>query len=199
MKALKAILIVLVSLVALLFIISFLLPNKTHVERKGIVHAPPSTVYGIVNDLHSWTKWDAWSSKDPNMTVKFEGPETGVNSKRIWESKDKNVGSGNMIITANEPNKKITTLLDFGLASKPNATFDFKEVPEGTEVTWSMDMTFEGFAPKRYFGLIMDKMVGGDYEKGLANLDAYVKTLPPPAPPTAAVPATDSTAASVAK
>jgi Polyketide cyclase / dehydrase and lipid transport len=46
----------------------------------------------------------------------------------------------------------------------------------GTRATWSLDTDFSGSLLGRYFGLALDRMVGPDYEKGLAQLKALAES-----------------------
>lgn len=163
----RNILIGLVVLVALAVGVAFVLPQHATAKRETVMAASPQQVFLIVNDMSRWNDWAPWAKMDPEMKLKFEGPAQGVNAKMSWTSAK--LGNGSITITSAEEFKKIVQALDFDGASA-TSTFEFVPADGGTKVTW----TFEndaGMNPiSRYFGLLVDSMVGKDYETGLANL-----------------------------
>ncbi|MFM2224371.1 MAG: hypothetical protein RJA07_573 [Bacteroidota bacterium] len=177
LKILKWVGIVIVALL----VISFFLPSTSHVERTYVVKASPPVVYALVNDLHKWETWSPWYEMDKKMKITYNEIPSGKGASYTWVSQNKNVGNGSMEIidaTSNE----IKTQMHFGDMGNPTATFKFEAVPEGTKVTWAFegDCSENPFYLKpicRYFNLIMDKMIGPDFEKGLKNLDAVASPI----------------------
>jgi hypothetical protein len=168
MRILKRIIIFLVLLVA----IGFFLPGTTHVERSINVNAPAEKVFENVNDLRKWNAWSPWSKIDPNTKWTYSEPSaSGTGAWYSWVSDNRSVGKGKMTITESKPNEFVKYNLEFeGMgSSKPS----FKLVPKdslNTQVTWVMDSD-NGWNPiSRWFGVFMDKMLGPDFEKGLAGL-----------------------------
>ncbi len=103
--------------------------------------------------------------------------QTGVGAKFDWAG-NKDVGSGSQEIVAAKANESLKLQLDFGDMGRPTAEFHLSPAGQGTKVTWTLDQSFEGSLVGRYFGLMMDSMVGKDYEKGLAKLKTLVETFP---------------------
>jgi len=141
------------------------------------MQAPPDTIFSQVNNLHAWHNWSPWAKMDPKANTTFEGPEVGVDSKMSWSSENSEVGVGSMTITNSMTNDMIVFALDFKepFEGQNNAEFIFQPEGDKTKVTWTMygKNNFIGKA----MGLIFncDKMVGGKFEEGLANLKKVVE------------------------
>lgn len=158
------------------FIVAGLQPAEFHVERALTIKAPAATIFAQVNDLHRWNAWSPWAKLDPNATTEFKGPKAGVGANMHWEG-NQEVGVGTMTIIESEPNKHLALQLDFEkpLAGRNRSDFTFSPAEGGgTLVTWSMD-GHKNFAAKA-IGLLLncEKMVGEQYEQGLANLQQTV-------------------------
>ena len=178
MAALKKIVFALVLLVAVLAVVGMLLPGRAHVERSATIDAPRATVFVQLNGFKNFNKWSPWAEKDPNAKYTYEGPETGVGAKFSWSGDPKTVGSGSQEITESRPYDTVVSSLDFGDKGKAIASYLLAPEGDGTKITWSLDATL-GMSPVgRYFGLLFDRMIGPDYEKGLANLKALAESLP---------------------
>lgn len=176
MGALKTFLRALIGLVAILAALSFLLPRHAHVERSVVMAAPASTVFAVINDLHEFNKWSPWTQIDPATQYTFTGPATGVGAAMAWQSEHPHVGSGSQEIIESVPNEHVTTLLRFSDEGDAKSTIALAADANGTRVTWNFD-TDLGFNPlSRYFGLMLDSMVGSNYEQGLATLKSLVET-----------------------
>jgi hypothetical protein len=88
------------------------------------------------------------------------------------------VGEGTTTLTESRPNEVIRIKLEFRRPFKATNAAEFTFRPEGnqTVVEWRMSGR-KNFITKA-FGLVMsmDKMVGGEFEKGLAQMKAVVET-----------------------
>ena len=164
---------------------SFLLPAQAVVTRSTEIAAPPDKVFVIVGDLRRFNEFSPWADLDPNIKYTFEGPESGVGQKMNWTSENKDVGSGSQTITKYEPPNFVESALDFGMRGKSVATWDLVPSTSGTKATWSFKADLEGI-PAKWFGLMFDRWIGADYEKGLAKLKAVAEAPAPPAPEPAA-------------
>ncbi|MFA6288180.1 MAG: SRPBCC family protein [Opitutaceae bacterium] len=173
------ILIVLSIIVVVFVVVVSLRPSEFRVERSAAMAAPPAVVFAQVNDLRQWQEFSPWAKMDPAAKTTFAGPAYGVGAAFEW-SGNKQVGEGRMTIIESRPHELIRFRLDFvkPFAGTNTAEFTFK--PEGgkTTVTWSM--TGKNNFLFKAVGLFMncDKMVGGQFEQGLANLKALVELTP---------------------
>jgi hypothetical protein len=172
----KKILIVLLAIVAVVLIVAAFQPNTYRVERSVIIAAPASEVFPQVNDLHKAQVWSPWVKLDPNAKYTFEGPPSGVGAINAWAG-NSNVGEGRQTIIESRPNELVRLKLEFfkPMAGEATAEFNLKPEGSGTLVTWSMS------GPKNYMSKVMcmfmnmDKMIGGQFETGLANLKTVVE------------------------
>ena len=162
--------------VILIAIIAAMQPSDFRVTRTATITAPASAVFPHVNDLQKWDAWSPWAKLDPNAKNSFEGPASGVGAIMRWVGNNK-VGQGSMTIMESRPDEFIQFKLEFlkPFAATNTAEFTFNSESNQTTVTWCMygKNNFMGKA----MGLFMscDKMVGGQFEKGLATLKSVVE------------------------
>jgi hypothetical protein len=144
-------------------------PAKFRIERSTVIEAPASAVFGLVDDFHRWPAWSPWAKLDPAMTMKIEG--AGVGSTYEW-SGNRKVGAGRMTIVESQANRRVGLELQFLRPMKATNQGEFKFEPTGqsTRVTWSTSGSNDFMGKLFAFFVDMDKMVGGDFERGLAAL-----------------------------
>ena len=173
MKVLKRIVLAIVILVVVLAGIGFLLPSTYKVERSTVVQAPAEVVFDQVNDLKKADVWSPWKT-DPTMKITFGDLTAGKGASSSWTSKD--MGNGTQTIEESVPNQAITVGLDFGKMGTAKSHWTF--VPEGEGIKVTQDITGDqGMNPvKRWMGLMMDKLMGSYFEKGLASLKQASET-----------------------
>ena len=165
------ILIAVVVVIGLLVIFVATRPSTFHVERSITIAAPADEVFARVNDLKAWRDWSPWEKKDPDMNRSFTGPESGTGAAYAWAG-DKNVGEGRMTIERSERPTLVALRLEFfkPFEATNTAKFQLTPTPEGTQVTWSMDGHSSFVCKAVSLVMDMDKMVGTDFEAGLAAL-----------------------------
>lgn len=176
----KWVLLVLIAAVAGLATYIALQPSEFRITRSATIVAPPATVFEQVNDFHKWEAWSPWAKLDPNAEAKFEGAPAGQGAVFKW-SGNSEVGAGTMTLTESRPAELVRINLEFVKPMAGNSTAEFTFVPQGdrTTVTWSM--FGQNSFLSRAICLVMnqDKMVGGYFEKGLANLKAVAEAAAP--------------------
>lgn len=178
MRILKKIAVVLVIAVVVLVGAAYLLPRNVHVERSAVIDAPQATVFALVNGYRLFNKWSPWADLDPDAEYTYEGPESGVGAKMTWSGDPEKVGSGSQEIIESRPPEMVKTALDLGAQGKATAQFTLLAEGSGTRVTWSLDSDM-GMSPVgRYMGMMMDGMLGPQYEKGLASLKGLAEKMP---------------------
>jgi uncharacterized protein YndB with AHSA1/START domain len=162
---------VLLGIVVVLAGVVAMQPNTFRVVRSATMAAPPDKVFAQVNDFHNWEAWSPWAEKDRDAKSTYGGPTMGEGATFAWDGNDE-VGAGKMTILESKPNELIKIKLEFSRPMQDASTteFTFTPVAGGTEVKWDMygDHTFMSKAFCMFMN--MDKMVGGDFEKGLANI-----------------------------
>lgn len=180
--ALKA-LAVLAAILAILAIVVAMQPSEFKITRSATFNAPPAKLFAQVNNLKKWNAWSPWAKLDPNAKNSFEGPAAGKGAVMSWDG-NRDVGAGSMKITESRPNNLVKFQLDFLKPMKGTSTaeFTFKGDAKQTTVTWSME-GHKNFVAKA-MGLVFncDKMVGEQFEQGLANLKTVVEGKAAPKP-----------------
>ncbi len=173
---------IVIVLVALVVIVGTLVayastrPDDFRVQRTLLVKAPPERIYPLIADLQAWKAWSPYEKKDPKMMRTFSGPQAGVGAAYAWDG-DKNVGSGRMeIAEAVEPTKVVFKLEFFKPFEATNAaTFSLSPGADGTRVTWAMDGRNTLLNKVVCLFMDMDRMVGTDFEAGLATLKSLAE------------------------
>jgi len=167
----KKILIVVAVIVVVFLVVVAMQPADYRVERHASISAPPETVFPQVNDFHKWEAWSPWAKLDPAAKNIFEGPPAGTGAIFAWAGNSK-VGEGKMTITESHPNDLVRIKLEFIKPFPSVCTTEFSFKPEGsqTAVTWTMAGQNNFMAKAFCLFMNMDKMVGGDFERGLAQM-----------------------------
>ena len=174
MKFLKWFLIAIVALALLLVGAGLAMPSKFRVERTALINAPADKVYALVADPRQWPRWGVWNQRDPNMKVTFSGAQSGAGARWSWESKSE--GSGAMGFTRVEPGRMVEyslTFPEYGMSSKGALTMSAEG--GGTRVSWTNEGDVGANPLMHWMALMMDRMVGPDFEKGLGNLKALAE------------------------
>lgn len=168
---LTTILLAILGLIALILLAAALRPVDFRYERHALIAAPPAVVFAHVNELRNWLAWSPWEKYDPAMKRTFAGPAAGVGASYAWEGNHQ-IGAGRMTVTASRPAEQVVLQLEFfrPFACTNRGEFTFATEGNSTYVTWSM--TGKNKFIGRVMGLFMnmDKMIGGQFEEGLANL-----------------------------
>ncbi|HEX5659678.1 MAG TPA: SRPBCC family protein [Polyangiales bacterium] len=159
-------------------------PAAFRIERSTLISAKPQDVFPLVNDFHNWPGWSPWAKLDPKMVVTYDGPASGVGASYAWIG-NKKVGSGRMTIEDSQAARRVGLQLQFfsPLKATNMGEFKFEPAAQGTRVTWTMTGTRDFVAKLFAFFVDIEKMVGGDFEKGLAAMKAIAESKP--ASPTA--------------
>lgn len=163
-------------LICLLVILIASRPNDFRITRSATMAAPASKVFEQVNDFHKWDDWSPWAKLDPDCKNNFEGAPAGVGAGFSWDGNNK-VGAGRMTITESRPSDLIRIKLDFLRPFKSTNIAEYTFQPEGqqTRMTWTM-IGNANFMTKAFSMFCnMDKMIGKDFEKGLAGIKAIVE------------------------
>jgi len=176
---LKKILLALAVIVIVVVVVVAVQPSGFRVERTATISAPAPAVFGQVNDFHNWEAWSPWAKLDPTMRQAFEGAPAGTGAIYTWTG-NKQVGEGRMTVTESRPNELIRIRLEFlkPFAATNTAEFAFKPEGNQTVVTWSMVGKNNFIAKAVHLVVNMDRMVGGDFEKGLARMKSVAEAAP---------------------
>ncbi len=150
------------------------LPSTFHVQRSIDIQAPAKKIYDYVVEPKQWAKWSVWTRRDPAMKITYSGPPFGMGAKWAWQSKSE--GNGSMEFTRVEPDRAVEYALsfpDFGMRSA--GALRLEPAGAATRLTWSNAGDVGPNPLKHYLAAMMDRMVGPDFEAGLANLKALAE------------------------
>jgi hypothetical protein len=144
-------------------------PADFAVERSEVVAASPEIVHAQVNDFANWGNWSPWAKMDPETKLTISEPSAGQGATYAWESEK--TGAGTMLITESNP-EAIAIDLNFTKPFKAEnqVVFTFAPIHGGTQVTWTMTGKNNFMGKAMCLFMDMDKMVGGDFEKGLKDI-----------------------------
>lgn len=166
---------VLFILLILLAVIGLLLPSSTAVERSIVINAAPAKVFPHLNGMQAFHAWSPWAAIDPQTVYEFSGPENGVGSRMSWYSGNQQVGQGSQEITDSEPHRRVVTSMEFGDKGNGIATFVLEPEGSATRVRWQFSTEFGWDLFSRYVGLLLDSMIGAQYDKGLNDLKTLIE------------------------
>lgn len=161
----------LVLAIAVILILAATKPDRFSVQRATTVKAPAEKIFPLINDFRRWGSWSPYEHKDPVMKRSLSGAASGKGAVYAWDG-NKNVGSGRMeILDATAP-AKIVIKLDFFTPFEGHNTAEFTMLPQGdgTNLTWLMHGPAPFMAKIMHVFMNIDRMVGKDFEIGLANL-----------------------------
>jgi uncharacterized protein YndB with AHSA1/START domain len=180
---------------ALLALAIFIQPDSFVVRREAVIDASPRKVFAAINTLRNWEFWSPWAKLDPNAETRYEGPGAGPGASYEW-SGDNKIGAGRMTIVDSRPGERVALSLDMRKPFAATSDVTFVLSPEGeasdgpwlaralgfggdfgtgkTHVVWSMSGKASLIGRAMNLFMSRDKMIGAQFEKGLANLGALL-------------------------
>jgi hypothetical protein len=157
--------------VVVVLVLAAMKPDQFRVQRSAAINASPEKIFPLINDFKAWTAWSPYENKDPDMKRTYSAVTGGKGATYAWDGNG-NVGAGNMLITDAPAPSKVALDLNMTKPMTAHNKVEFTLVPAGdtTTVTWMMRGEAPYFAKIIHVFFNMDKMVGGDFEAGLAQL-----------------------------
>jgi len=173
---LKTIAIIVVLLIGGVLLYAATQPDTFRIHRTASIKAPPDKIFALINDLRRFNTWNPYERKDPNLKGSYSGAVSGKGAVYAFAG-NQDVGKGSVEITDSAPPHKVSMQLHMiePMEARNNVEFTIEPRGDSTSVTWAMH------GPVSYFGKIVhlflnvDRMVGGDFEAGLANLKAVAE------------------------
>lgn len=167
----KFVIIAVVLLIAVLLFYAATRPDTFRVQRTASIRATPEKIFSFINDLHQWDAWSPYAKLDPAMQTRYSGAASGRGAVYEWQGNG-NVGAGRVTVVDVLPPSRVAIKLDMLKPFEAHNDVEFTLQPEGaaTHVTWAMEGRNTYLAKVMGVFFNMDKMVGGQFEEGLANL-----------------------------
>ncbi len=163
--------------IVVVLVIASTKPGTFRVQRSAAIQAPPEKIFACLNDFHRWPSWSPWEKMDPAMQRTHAGAESGKGAVYSWKG-NKKVGEGRMEIVESAAPSRLLIKLDFLIPFEAHNTAEFTLAAQGnsTTVTWAMTGPQPFMFKVMTVFMNMDKMVGKDFETGLANLKAVAES-----------------------
>ena len=155
-------------------------PDTFRVQRTVSIEAPPEKIFALINDLRSWGAWSPYEKKDPGMKRTYGATATGKGAVYEWDGNNE-VGKGRMEIADVLPPSRVTIDLHFMRPFEARNTAEFTLEPKGDATNVTTNVTWALFGPQVFIGKVMslfinmDRMIGNDFEAGLASLKAVAE------------------------
>lgn len=176
MKFLKVLGIIILILVIAYFVMAFIGPKNYEVKRSMVINAPIEIVWKKATDFKEWESWSPWAEKDPSVKNTYEGNMGEEGAKMSWVGDKDLSGTGSMTLTKVEEAKSVEYDLAFIVPFEAQSMggINFTETEGGIEVEWYDKGDFGFFIRPMMMFMDMEKMIGGDFERGLERLDSVV-------------------------
>lgn len=164
------------AVVGVTAVVGLLLPRRYKVERSIDINATATAIYEKAGNLRNWPEWTVWSERDANMQQEFSENTTEAGAYYRWASPTQ--GNGQLTLTSVVPEKHLIYSLEFegfSIVSTGKIILTEDPVTNITTVSWSDegDLGINPFV--RYMGLMVDKMLGPDFQQGLENLKELIE------------------------
>lgn len=145
-------------------------PDRFQIVRSITVNATPEQIYPLIENFNEWRRWSPYDKRDPEMKREISGP-AGKGARYRWEGNGQ-VGAGDMEILETDPPSRLVVALRMEKPMKADNEVVFTLAPSGagTEVSWAMSGTNSLLSKVIGLFINIDRMVGADFEKGLAAL-----------------------------
>ncbi|MFM9953126.1 MAG: SRPBCC family protein [Opitutaceae bacterium] len=173
----KIILIAIPTIVVVFLIIVAMQSSSYRVMRSIAIAVPPAAVFPHMNELKKWAVWNPWGKADPNMKLTYAGPASGVGANQSWAGNSE-VGEGCATITESRPGESVKYKMEFFKPMSATSEMDFTFRSQGNQTEVTVTITGEKNFMAKAFCLFMsmDKMIGGKFEKALAELKVMVES-----------------------
>jgi len=151
-------------------------PDDFKVSRTVAIEAAPERIFPLIANLRQMNEWNPFAKQDPALEIVYSGPDSGVGAAQSWDSTGRG-GKGRLEITGvTEPTAVAMRLdMDKPIEAHNAIAFDLRPNGEATEVTWTMTGGMPFVSKVIGVFVSMDRMIGGAFEQGLADLKALAE------------------------
>lgn len=154
-------------------------PDTFQVQRVATIKAPAEKIFPYLESPKAAMSWIPFMEPDPNVKITYSGPDSGKGAAQAWAG-NAQVGEGRIEVVDTKPSKEVTLKLDMLKPLEGHNTVVYALEPKGGEtvMTWTMSGQ-QPFIGKIVSVLIdCDRMVGEQFDKGLAKLKSIVEAKP---------------------
>jgi hypothetical protein len=175
LKILGVIAVVLVIAVAAILVYAATRPDSFRVSRSATIKAPAGRIFPLIASMRRMNEWNPFAKQDPAMEIAYSGPESGVGAAQAFAGG--RGGTGRLEVTAVTEPTLVTMSLDMAkpIAAHNDVTFALQPDGDDTAVTWTMSGAMPFVSKVMSVFVNMDRMIGGTFEQGLADLKALAE------------------------
>ena len=151
-------------------------PSEMLVSREIVIGAPAEVIFPYINNSKKANDWMPWKDSDPEVEMVYSGPDEGVGSKSNWNSKGQ-MGTGEALVVESVQHKVVKTQLTYTKPFQMSQLAEISLTPaeSGTRVKWTVSGKVGFFFKLMGVFVSCDKMIGGEFEKGLSKLKHQVE------------------------
>jgi len=181
MKNFLHFLLILLGIIVLgVVILGIVEPKNITIQRSIVIDAPKEAISEQIIKFKNWPHWSPWYQMDSTMKLTYYGEDGQLGSGFHWEGDKNKTGTGDMKNIGTKPGEidyQIITTVPWENSSP--GTFKLTDTGTGqTKLSWDITMHFSFPMNAMLMFMKMDKLLGSDFEKGLANLKKYVEANP---------------------
>ncbi len=161
---------VLVLLVSIILLTASRRPDTFRTARTRTISSAPEKLFPLIDNLRQMNSWNPYALRETSGTARYSGPERGEGA--TFHFAGSKSGSGHIEVIESRPNSTVTLRLAMVKPFKVDNTVEFTLEPKGaaTDVTWAMHGKQPLLGKVMALFINCDKMMGRDFEEGLANL-----------------------------
>jgi uncharacterized protein YndB with AHSA1/START domain len=152
-------------------------PDVFRLQRSIVIDAVPERIFPFIDDLRAHEAWNPFDRPDPDTRKTHAGAAQGAGSVYEWDGKGQ-AGAGRLSILESHPCSRIGMRLEMLKPFRTTSQVTFTLVPAGTatSLTWSMQGPVPYPVKVMHTLFNVDRMVGSQFETGLANLKNIAET-----------------------
>ncbi len=150
-------------------------PDNFSLQRQIDINAIPADIFPWINNLKKMNMWNPWSTQDAKSVIAYDGPDEGPGAIYTWAGGKMGQGKFQIIDVTAPDSINCRLLMIKPMAADNLVSFDIRKTNGATTVTWKMSGKNSFMSKLMHTLMNMDKMVGRDFDKGLANLKALVE------------------------
>ncbi|MCX7556339.1 hypothetical protein OS187_05820 [Xanthomonadaceae bacterium JHOS43] len=169
-----------VLIVVVLFVlVGVFLPDRRTVQHSVETSHPLRQAFDTLNSFKRFGDWNPMRQHDPKVTYTISGAERGVGAQLDHASQRVEVGNGSWHITESEPNERIRyTVYNDSHGQNKNHLITLDQRGKIVEIDWLYSVDYGWSLPGRYAGLYVDRTVGDDIKRSLANIANLLASMP---------------------
>jgi hypothetical protein len=177
MKILKKTLLVLVVLALLGAIVGLFFPSKFTLERSLVINADQKIIFDQINILKNWKAWSPWMKMDPEATIIYSGPESGVGASYSWSGKE--TGEGTLTISESIPYQSVSFDMDFKENGKAISGYKIEKAEGGNKLTQWFETESGNNPYKKLMSAIMGKWyLTSKFDEGMNAIKSITESMP---------------------